>query len=72
MLDPLLSQYSVIMIDEAHERSLYTDLILGLLKKYFFQNPNQISLEISIYTVFYKTPTKKDIKEKKRRFQTGN
>lgn len=33
LVDPLLSQYSVLMIDDCHERSLYTDIILGLLKK---------------------------------------
>ena len=37
--DPLLSRYSALMIDEAHERSLNTDVLLGLLRKVLRRRP---------------------------------
>ncbi|MCR4939691.1 MAG: ATP-dependent RNA helicase [Treponemataceae bacterium] len=39
-LDPWLSKYSVVMVDEAHERSLNIDFVLGLLKRILPDRPD--------------------------------
>lgn len=39
-LDPMMKKYSVIMVDEAHERSLNIDFVLGLLKRVLKVRPD--------------------------------
>lgn len=48
--DPVLSKYSVIMVDEAHERSLNIDFILGLLKE-ITQKRSDLKIVVSSATI---------------------
>ena len=48
--DRLLSRYSLIMVDEAHERSLNIDFILGLLKRILEERP-EFKIVISSATI---------------------
>ncbi|KAJ9112382.1 hypothetical protein QFC19_000803 [Naganishia cerealis] len=40
LIDPDMSNYSVIMLDEAHERTIATDILFGLLKKAVKRRPD--------------------------------
>lgn len=59
LVDPLLSRYSVIMVDEAHERSLSSDILLGLLKKIRKRRPelriivSSATLEAQLFASFF-------------------
>jgi len=40
MSDPLMAKYSVVILDEAHERTLATDVLFGLLKEVMKRRPD--------------------------------
>lgn len=40
LVDEELSQYSVVMLDEAHERTIHTDVMFGLLKQLVRRRPD--------------------------------
>ena len=65
--DPKLSRYSALIIDEAHERSMNTDLILGLLRGLIEQRKDlriiitSATLEAEKFSSFFKSAPVLDI-----------
>ena len=50
MLEPDLKSYSVIIIDEAHERSMHTDILITLIKDLAIERP-ELKIVISSATL---------------------
>ncbi|CAI8014753.1 Probable ATP-dependent RNA helicase DHX35 [Geodia barretti] len=66
MKDPLLKDYSVMILDEAHERTLHTDIIVGLLRKIMKKRDDlrlivsSATLDAELFKNFFETNPTRD------------
>lgn len=59
MLSPMLEQFGIIILDEAHERTLQTDILLGILKRAIAKRRNlkvvimSATLDVDLFKNFF-------------------
>lgn len=53
LTEPGLDSYDVMIIDEAHERTLHTDILFGLVRKLYIGSETNIyfALSLSVFTI---------------------
>ena len=74
MTDTELSKYSVVILDEAHERSLQTDILIGLLNQLLKRRPSlrivvmSATLEVNLFASYFNVDVEKVIHIKGRQF----
>lgn len=52
MIDPLLRKYTVVILDEAHERTINTDILFGIVKS-VQKNRKEARAKVNFLSIYF-------------------